>query len=925
MISTFLRAASRAGGLPRILAGFSASVLLGASLFTAATPECTAHSVIGFDSKSGRATDAVAEAIRRFDEGPVPKSTASELPKGTVIRIGVPTLLANGPNALWVKKTVDYLKAAIPVPVEAVVYSERDFRTAVRSHHVDFFIANKDLIINFDRTTHVDVMGSLWPEMSADPEHVFASTLVMLKTKERTTPPPVTDILNRRIYATDPLSLDGWLAAEGLFLRELGRNEERWLDQTSFMERNAESVIRALKEHPEAVGVIPACQLERLIEHGQVERSDILVLNEMRNDKLACAHSTTAYPGWSFGAVQGVDPKVKKVVTAALFSMSRARYGVEWVLPVSDIPVRTLFEDLKVGPWANYQNFSLERTVREHFELFVSVILCLTMIILYALSISVVVRKRTRLLTQALAERKRIEDEVIKTREHISNLERVGIVGQMSTLIAHELKQPIGAVTNYGNGLLRRLRRGAYDPERFEQIIGEIVAQAGRASEIVDRVRAYAKQDKPPRAVGNIAGVITNAIETFRRSRTTNAEVVVRMPEECMAEIDSWGIELAILNLLKNAADALAKTAFPRIEITVRPDDEGNWRIEVADNGPYLTDEQLSRFFQPLQTSKGAKGMGLGLSIVQSIAEQHAGNIYVMRNGEKGVRFIVLIPRVKGIEPADVAEPVSVTIYRGDPDSPVIYEAQELLGPVRGGSIVEAFEAADTAHEEKELGDEVPPTMRGTFNEVLRLIDPKAKRLVRRMKKRTADFGDPKGDGDRNAPTAGAPANDEGGNDAKETAGAFGGFPFGSHRREPKAAPRGFVNRFFRHREQAGEESADDDTCPLPASPNVILDPSTAPIKVDDPAAVPPQPVQNVTPAPPIAPQDAYRAHELPDNHRDDALGDVPASAPVAPPPGAQPQPTAPYRADDPFGDAGDANAQKGGSSPFDANIPLNA
>ena len=305
--------------------------------------------------------------------------------------------------------------------------------------------------------------------------------------------------MNRRIYATDPLSLDGWLAAEGLFLRELGRNEERWLDQTSFMERNAESVIRALKEHPEAVGVIPACQLERLIEHGQVERSDILVLNEMRNDKLACAHSTTAYPGWSFGAVQGVDPKVKKVVTAALFSMSRARYGVEWVLPVSDIPVRTLFEDLKVGPWANYQNFSLERTVREHFELFVSVILCLTMIILYALSISVVVRKRTRLLTQALAERKRIEDEVIKTREHISNLERVGIVGQMSTLIAHELKQPIGAVTNYGNGLLRLLRRGAYDPERFEQIIGEIVAQAGRASEIVDRVRAYAKQDKPPR------------------------------------------------------------------------------------------------------------------------------------------------------------------------------------------------------------------------------------------------------------------------------------------------------------------------------------------------------------------------------------------------------------------------------------------
>ncbi|EJW93823.1 ATPase/histidine kinase/DNA gyrase B/HSP90 domain protein, partial [gut metagenome] len=121
----------------------------------------------------------------------------------------------------------------------------------------------------------------------------------------------------------------------------------------------------------------------------------------------------------------------------------------------------------------------------------------------YMTAISVLVRRRTRQLRHALEERARIEDEVVQARQHIANLERTGIVGQMSTIIAHELKQPLGAITNYGNGLLRRLRRGRIDPKSFETALSEVVLQAERASQIVERVRAYAKHDFPPRTVAD--------------------------------------------------------------------------------------------------------------------------------------------------------------------------------------------------------------------------------------------------------------------------------------------------------------------------------------------------------------------------------------------------------------------------------------
>ena len=588
------------------------------------------------------------------------------------VRIGIQKLLDRQHNAAMVTHTRQYLEKMFGQRnLTIYTLSDKDLSTAVRTNKVDFFLADGDFYALEESLGGVHSVATLWPMTSDTPSAVTASTIFMKRTDTRTMASlPLGVLTGHPLAATTPSSLSAWLAAAVEVVREKQVSFDSLTGKAEFLGYDTLKVVQAVRESDHTVGVLAACELERLQEAGEANLNEFVILNDKKNDGLACRHSTEVYPGWVFGTVNETEPALRKAMTSVLFGMSGLRYGAEWTMPVSNRAVYDLFYDLKIGPYQDLAEWSLRRVVREHSDLIALVLLCSFLALSYMTAISVLVRRRTHQLRLALEERARIENEVAQSRQHIANLERTGIVGQMSTIIAHELKQPLGAITNYGNGLLRRLRRGNIDPKSFETALNEVVLQAERASKIVERVRAYAKHDFPPRKVADISIIIENAIQTFRRSRTTEAELTVRMHSRSMAEVDSWEVELAILNLLKNAADAVSTVPDPRIDVALEPAEGENWVLTVADNGPYVSDEALEKFFMPLQTSKGAAGMGLGLSIVANIAERHAGHIRVDRNGERGVVFTITLPRLVRLTSGDTTEEVVM-----GPETVSIYEA----------------------------------------------------------------------------------------------------------------------------------------------------------------------------------------------------------------------------------------------------------
>ncbi len=515
-----------------------------------------------------------------------------------------------------------------------------ELEAAVLSGSVDFVIVDGGFFTRYETTDGLKSLASLWPLEAPDPAFAVGSLFISRAGNDSIDRP--SDFVGKQIGAFYPQSYTGFLIG----MRELYRQGvvvQALKNRITYFGDDPLAIAHAVENKMVDVGIIPTCSFERMVNAGQIERVKYRLVGTKSSGLIHCAHSTDLYPSWYFAALKSVDGNQRRMVSASLLTMTTAADGADWSLSANNREVHDLFFDLKIGPYANLAAWQFTTFAKEQATTVSIVVSICLVIILYAGSLSVLVRRRTKLLKEALADRDRIEKLANASRDHIANLERTGIVGQMSTMIAHELKQPLGAITNFANGLLRRSKRGAIDPEVLNQVLAEIVDQGERASEIVNRVRAYAKHQTPELKMADMSVSVERAIETFKRSRRTDAAISVSLMPYLWADIDGWEIELAVLNLLKNAADALEDTDDAQIHVRVKPEDRF-WRIEVSDNGPKTTQEAVDKFMLPLVTSKEG-GLGLGISIVGNIAERHHGRLIATANQQEGVTMALDIPR----------------------------------------------------------------------------------------------------------------------------------------------------------------------------------------------------------------------------------------------------------------------------------------
>ena len=523
--------------------------------------------------------------------------------------------------------------------VSVTSLGRRELREEIFANRFDFVISDAAFFSEMETYAGLSGVASLWPSTTSDPKEAVGSVFF---TRDDSGIDGVNGIKGRRIAVSTPLSFAGSLIAQR-DLYQRGFVPDVLLSRTVYLGDSDERIYNAVMTGEADVGILPACRIESLIEEQKVSLNHLKFLSLRRGGAVMCSHSTELYPSYFFAVTRGTDQAMTKAVSASLFMMPTFGRGADWGFPVSTRTVHDLFFDLKMGPYEQLAGFSFSRFMHEQRPAFFALIASALLIVIYALLVSVVVRLRTKQLREALEQRNKIEQQMMASREHIANLERTGIVGQMSTMIAHELKQPLGAITNFANGALRRSKRGNLDAKMLNEVLAEIVDQGTRASEIVNRVRSYAKRQTPELKIVDMSVCIERAIETFKRSRRSDAAICESVPPYLWAEVDSWEIELAILNLLKNAGDALEGRGDKKIEVSVFAEDRF-WRIEVKDNGAMITEEQVQAFMKPLVTTK-ANGMGLGLSIIMSIAERHHGRLVAKPNPTGGMIFGLDVPR----------------------------------------------------------------------------------------------------------------------------------------------------------------------------------------------------------------------------------------------------------------------------------------
>jgi len=245
-----------------------------------------------------------------------------------------------------------------------------------------------------------------------------------------------------------------------------------------------------------------------------------------------------------------------------------------------------------------------------------------------------------------ITERKQAEAARIALQNDLAHVSRLSAMGEMSAAIAHELNQPLSAINNY-LGAAHQLIQGEAAPsprlQKACEAMEKAAAQAMRAAAIISALRDFVEKRDTERAPQNLAGLIQEAVALAMLGKK-HSDAKLHMALDTATPplmLNKVQIQQVLVNLVRNALEAMAETRKPELLIASVAEGSGA-TITVRDNGPGFSPEVAGQLFQPFVTTKQS-GMGIGLTICQSIIEAHGGTIHAA-NADPGAIFTIRLP-----------------------------------------------------------------------------------------------------------------------------------------------------------------------------------------------------------------------------------------------------------------------------------------
>jgi C4-dicarboxylate-specific signal transduction histidine kinase len=258
------------------------------------------------------------------------------------------------------------------------------------------------------------------------------------------------------------------------------------------------------------------------------------------------------------------------------------------------------------------------------------------------------------------ARRRIVEDERQRAegQMELARVNRVTTMGQLTASIAHEVRQPLAALLTNAQAGLRWLAAQPPALDEVQAVFDNIIVNATRAGEIVDRVSAMVKK-APLRQDRVYLNDIILDIAVLTRSEILRNGISLRhhLAQDLPPVLgDRVQLEQLLVNLIVNAIEAMSAAEQRELQIVASMTGDNEVTLEVRDSGPGVTADRLQHLFDPFYTTK-ADGMGMGLAICRSIAEAHGGRIIALANEPRGMVFRLTLPaRATDLGKSDLAQ-----------------------------------------------------------------------------------------------------------------------------------------------------------------------------------------------------------------------------------------------------------------------------
>ena len=563
----------------------------------------------------------------------------------TTVELGMVEELSRESQGPFLEETVSALRADFArngMALNVTRASEEEIARLVRQNRLDFFLAPSDLYRRLLLSGCSDIAVTHAAE-TTNPNRTQGALFLSRLGEEPDVPRSVSKGKVLRLGGeAGSVIVRGELIRHGLsgkasadlFAKIPVREDTD--DETA-------AALRRLREGGLDLLILPVCRLERYCGSRTCSTADLGVLWPKQDTDMTCLHSTQLYPGTTLVATPSLTPFAHREILSTIFALKAGANGQRWHVATNfqttDRTLRLLDDDA----WAQVRQSSIRSFLNRWKGWIVFGLCALGFIVVHTVVLQVLVRRKTRELRHALTEQKRARRETELISRRLEKQRRLQTIGQMASLFAHELGQPLNAIGCYAHGI-GKATENVEKRRAVEKGIQGIEEQVGRASAIVNRVRDYVRSQTVRDKVIDLGELVETAIGNFKITSLGNVPVALKREcagDELRVRGDSLELELVVVNLLRNASQAIQSIGKP--EIRVRIFDRPGPGFEVSDNGVGLTEEKLAEIVQ-IGESTRPEGLGLGLSIVRDLVELHEGKIEFSLTPAGGLVVRVTLP-----------------------------------------------------------------------------------------------------------------------------------------------------------------------------------------------------------------------------------------------------------------------------------------
>ncbi len=529
-----------------------------------------------------------------------------------------------------------------------LIFKTREFKDydsmvlAAENNELDFFMTSAGMAAYLERIEKARAIATrTHPRATIPRESVGAA---FISRSDRNDIRTLADLKGKKIAAYSDEGFDWYLALNELV--RLYSDIKEIEKHTVFTNHEFPDVIARVANGDVDIGILSACEVEDLLKNESFSSKDFKVIGPRKSASLKCLHSTDLYPGIVVGAFAHTDPNKAKLLASSLLSMPPSRDAYSWSIANNYQDIESLFRKLKIKP---FYNPTLESVWDEYKNFVYAAIVLIILFIIHYLRTEQLVRIRTEQLRTEIQKKVQLQKEASAVRDKLNRAERSGIISQLSSIVAHEVNQPLEAIINYSACLSKYVENNYREDKTASEISNRVAGSAARVAAIIDHVRSYAKKKESEKIVLSLTQTLKTTINEFQHADYgTDIKFEPDLGnKEILVEAEPLELKLLFSNLFRNAKEAMESEEEKVISVMLRQTPDGKAEIRISDRGRGLQESDLPKLTSPLFTRK-PQGTGLGLSICRQIAESHGGHLEFEKTAENGLIVKVFLPTVKG-------------------------------------------------------------------------------------------------------------------------------------------------------------------------------------------------------------------------------------------------------------------------------------